>query len=422
MKSGYVMPTRILPFLLSPLVLLLLTSCEPRQNELRLVAPSTPSDREIAEELSGLLAESHATKLVITDVPQSAEAAVDLVAAGDADVALVTNSLPFRDDIETIMPLYPTVLHIAYRKDRDATSATTLLRGAKVYAGPTGSASRLVFERLVSRFGFDTSEYEYASELADDMDIIVLFASISPDRLARRPDFRLFSLDSADAIGTGSLIDAGVLLNPHFQPFVIPAGTYGQSTPGPVVTIAVDKLLVTRSDLDSSVVYDLINDILRLRPALAARRPGLFQVLTEDFDASRSRFILHAGTQDYLQRDTPTFMERYSGIAEVIATLLVGLVSLVFAAFRLLKMRRKNLIDTFYLRVHKLRRSITNLSSAEERQGAADQVRELQSEAFDLLIDEKLSADESFQIFITLSNDVLKELGAMVTSPSPTDR
>jgi len=411
------MPMRIITLILSPVVLLLLVSCEPRQTELRLVAPFTPSDLAVAEELSELLDESHATALHITDVPQSGEAAIDQVAAGDADIALVSNSLPFRDNIETILPLYPTVLHIAYRKDLDASSSETLLRGARIYAGPAGSASRLVFERIIQRLGFDTTEYEYVSDVGDDPDVFIVFAPIAPDRFVDYPDYRLFSFGKPDTIGTGSVVDAAVLLNPHFRPFVIPAATYGQSTPGPVVTIAVDKLLVARSDLDSSVVYDLIDDILRLRPALATRKPGLFQDLTEDFDASRSRFVLHAGTQDYLQRDTPTFLERYSGIAEVVVTLIVGLVSLLFAGFRILRMRRKNLIDTFYLRTHELRRSITDLSSAEERQRVIDQVRELQSEAFDLLIAEKLSADESFQIFITLSNDVLQQLGAMDTAP-----
>jgi hypothetical protein len=182
------------------------------------------------------------------------------------------------------------------------------------------------------------------------------------------------------------------------------------------VTVAVDKLLVTRSDLDDSVVYDLINDILRLRPALAARMPGLFQELTEDFDASRSRFVLHAGTQAYLQREAPTLMERYSGIAEVVVTLIVALASAAIAGIRILRLRRKNRIDTFYSRAHNLRRSITELSSTEERQRVIGQVRDLQSEAFDLLIAEKLSADESFQIFITLSNDVLQQLGAIETA------
>ena len=410
------MPMRVVTLLLSPIVLLLLVSCEPRQTELRLVAPFTPSDRAIAEELSELLDESHATALRITDVPQSGEAAIDQVAAGDADIALVSNSLPFRDNIETILPLYPTVLHIAYRKDLDATSGITLLRGAKIYAGPAGSASRLVFERIIKRLGFDTTEYEYVSDLVDDPDVVIVFAPIAPDRLIDYPDYRLFSLGSPDTIGTGSLLDAAVLLNPHFRPFVIPAGTYGQSTPGPVVTVAVDKLLVTRSDLDDSAVYDLINDILRLRPALAARMPGLFQELTEDFDASRSRFVLHAGTQAYLQREAPTLMERYSGVAEVVVTLIVALASAAIAGIRILRMRRKNRIDTFYSRAHDLRRSITERSSVEERQRVISQVRDLQSEAFDLLIAEKLSADESFQIFIALSNDVMQQLGAIETA------
>ena len=410
------MPMRVVTLLLSPIVLLLLVSCEPRQTELRLVAPFTPSDRAIAEELSELLDESHATALRITDIPQSGEAAIDQVASGDADIALVSNSLPFRDNIETILPLYPTVLHIAYRKDLNASSAENLLRGARVYAGPAGSASRLVFERIIERLGFDTTEYEYVPDLVDDPDVVIVFAPIAPDRFVDYPDYRLFSFGKPDTIGTGSVVEAAVLLNPHFRPFVIPAGTYGQSTPGPVVTIAVDKLLVTRSDLDNSVVYDLINDILRLRPALAALKPGLFQDLTEDFDASRSRFVLHAGTQAYLQRDAPTLMERYSGVAEVVVTLIVALASAAIAGIRILRMRRKNRIDTFYSRAHDLRRSITERSSVEERQRVISQVRDLQSEAFDLLIAEKLSADESFQIFIALSNDVLQQLGAMETA------
>jgi len=46
-----------------------------------------------------------------------------------------------------------------------------------------------------------------------------------------------------------------------------------------------------------------------------------------------------------------------------------------------------------------------------ELEQAIAQVRELQNEAFDQLVNEKLGADESFQIFITLSNDVLRQLG-----------
>jgi uncharacterized protein len=402
---------RHFPLILLLFVLLTLGSCERDQEELRLVAPFAQVDRAIAEDLSGLLDASYSTRLNVTGSSLSGEAAVDAVASGTADIALVSNSLPFRNDIATVMPLYPTVLHIAYREGRDASTGSTLLRGAKVYAGPQGSASRMIFARIVERIGLDISTYEYVSDLTDHPDVIIVFAPISPEIFVDYPDFRLFSLGSPEAIGIGSAVDAAVLLNPHFRPFVIPAGTYGVTTAEAIVTIAVDKILVAKISLDSSVVYDLINDILRLRPALSAKRPGLFQQLSEDFDASRSRFILHAGTQAYLQRSAPTIYERYSGVAEVAVTLLIAIFSASFAVVRFLKMRRKNRIDQFYAATIDVRNSFTASMNRDQRKQAIAKIRDLQNEAFDLLVDEKLAADESFRIFITLSNDVLRQLG-----------
>ena len=40
------------------------------------------------------------------------------------------------------------------------------------------------------------------------------------------------------------------------------------------------------------------------------------------------------------------------------------------------------------------------------------------AEAFELLVDEKLSADESFRIFISLSNDALRDLALLDNAPS----
>jgi hypothetical protein len=311
------------------------------------------------------------------------------------------------------MPLYPTVLHIAYRDDRDASTGSALLLGAKVYAGPEGSASRAIFVRIVDRIGLDVSAFEFVSDITDHPDVVIIFAPISPELFADYPDFRLFNLESS--------VDAAVLLNPHFRPFTIPAGTYGVTTTEAIVTIAVDKILVARNDLDSSVVYDLINDILRLRPALAAKRPGLFQQLSEDFDASRSRFILHSGTQAYMQRSAPTIYERYSGVAEVAVTLLVAIFSATLAGVRIFRMRRKNRIDQFYAATIALRNSARDSTVPNKRKQLAAEVRQLQDEAFDLLVHEKLAADESFRIFITLSNDVLRQLGATGTDDQLAD-
>jgi TRAP-type uncharacterized transport system substrate-binding protein len=392
--------------------LAVIAACDNRRPSLRFVTPVNPMDRAIAEELGDLFdTERVTTQIRLTDAALSDEAALDAIAAGRADIALISNSLDYRRDVATIMPLYASVLHIARNKDVGAATGIGILHDADVYAGAEGSASRLMFERIVERLDAQPTDFRYVENPKAPVDVVVVFAPISPDRIADFPDFLLSSIGSPDDIGAGNILDAAILLNPHFRPFIIPAGTYGDATPAPVATIAVDKILVTRGDLDSSIVYDLINDILRLRPVLAARRPGIFHHLSENFDASRSRFVLHAGTQAFLQRSAPTIYERYSGVAEVAVTLIVALGSATIAGFRILRMRRKKRIDEFYSRTIALRRSVTPSTEPAERQRVILEVRKLQTTAFDLLVDEKLGADESFRIFITLSNDVLRQLG-----------
>ncbi len=94
-------------------------------------------------------------------------------------------------------------------------------------------------------------------------------------------------------------------------------------------------------------------------------------------------------------------------------TIIVAFGSALFAGVRIYKMRRKNRIDTFYAKTIALSRSVDDSADAAELQKIIAEVRGLQTTAFDLLVDEKLAADESFRIFITLSNDVLQQLGDM---------
>jgi len=391
---------------------ILLAACEKNPTELRLVRPASPADQAILNDLAALMDRESTIQLALTQTPEPGLSALDSLLAGTADVALVSNTLPFREGISTVMPFYPTVLHIAYRGGRDASNGRTLIKGARVYAGAIGSGSHLVFERVLSRLKLSDADFTYVDNPTESADVIVVFAPISPKIMDSFPDIHLYSLGSPQDIGLGSFVDGAVLLNPQLSPFVIPAGTYGDITPEPVVAVAVDKLLVVRADLSKSVVYDLVNELLRLRPAISALRPGLFQQDSDDFDASRSTFVLHQGAQAYLQRSEPSVYERYSGVAEVTVTVLIGLFSASWAGLKIFRMRRKNRIDRFYSRVIEVRKASREFSSDEERAKAIDEIRALQDTAFELLVDERLAADESFRIFITLSNDVMKQLAA----------
>jgi len=370
-------------------------------------------DQEIAREFSDLLDRESTIRVELIGSPVSDETSLDALLAGEADIALVSNNMPFRSGIATVMPLYPTVLHIGYREGRDTSSGVELLRGATVFAGAPGSASRLMFETVIARLNLTTEDFSYLESAQQAPDVFVVFAPISPDRIEEFADFRLLSLGSPGQVEQGSSVDAMTFLNPHLEPFVIPVGIYADATPEPILTVAVDMLLVARADLDEAVVYDFVHELLRLRPALAALRPGLFRTVSDKIDSSNSTFVLHKGLLAYTERDAPTFYERYSGIAEVAVTMLIALISAVFAGVRIFRMRRKNRIDVFYTDALAIRHSVDMSATSDERAAAVQKVRDLQSRAFAMLVDEKLAADESFRIFISLSNDVLQEISAV---------
>jgi TRAP-type uncharacterized transport system substrate-binding protein len=413
---------RIFQSILFCVALAITAGCERDQNELLLVKPISPIDAEIVQDLVGLLGPNAELSISLTETGQSEESALNALVSGEADLAMVSNNMPFRSGISTVMPLYPTVLHVGYRGQREFESGIELFRGARIFAGPAGSASRLMFERFTSRSGLTPEEFTFVANPNDERpDVFVVFAPISPDRLAEYPDIRLFSSVSPDDIGKGSTIDAAILMNPQLRPFVIPVGTYGAATPEPVLTVAVDMLLVARSDLSESVVYDLVRELSRLRPALASQRPGLFQRLSDDFNTSNSTFVLHPGLIAYLDRNEPTVYERYSGVAEVVVTVIVALFSAIFAGVRIYHMRRKNRIDTFYTDVIAIRSAVGDSATDAERAEATQRIRALQNTAFEMLVDEKLSADESFRIFISLSNDALRDLGTTQTGPGASD-
>lgn len=415
----------------SALIAALLCGCEPGATELRLVKPMGNTRNvsvAIAEDFADLLGNQSSVSVTLTENGMSDSAALDALMAGDADIALVPNSMPFRVGVSTVLPMYSIVLHITYRDGMDATDGRSLMHGARVFAGAPGSASRLMFESVKSRLDLTDSDFTYADPPRPETiesalpDVFVVFMPIAPSETLNHPQIpadvrsrlRLAGMGSPGDIGTGSSVDSATLLNPHLEPFIIPVGTYGDIPEEPILTVSVDMLMVARTDLDAAVVYDLVQEVLRLKPALAAQRPGVFQRLSDQYDSSNSTFVLHPGLIAYEQRDAPSAFERYSGIAEVAATLLVGIVSAGFAATHMYRSKRKNRIDVFYAKVMEIRKSVGESSDTGQSAAATAELKELQTTAFEQLIDEKLAADESFRIFLTLSNEVMQELASDV--------
>jgi hypothetical protein len=381
--------------------------------------PDLEFDQLVAADLVEVFEQNSEHEIVLVAMPDSFATPLDALEAGFADLAFASNAQPYRQGVTTVMPMYPTVLHILYKRNRDASDIKNLLQGAKIFAGSEGSSSRMTTEAIL--LGLDMTEDDVSFVTHPNVlpDVAVIFIPVSPDEFDVRlaaiggaGEYNLLGFGSPDEIGSGSAVDRAVFLNPRLSAFVIPVETYRGMVPEPVVTVAVDKLLVANPDVPATAIYDLIGEIRRLQPALSANRPMLFRHLSEEFDAGGSTFVLHPGSQAFTQRDEPDVYERYSGVAEVLVTLVIGLVSGTYAVVQIYNRRRKNRIDEFYTRAIAIRGSITEDSSGSERAAAIEEVRNLQNSAFEMLVDEKVAADDSFRIFVTLSNDILTELGA----------
>ncbi len=396
--------------------LVLLAGCEEYDRELTLVKPRLEFDRHLAEEFARLLDEPGEVRVKLVDNPDPEKPGLEALKTGAADLALVPNTALYDPAFATVVPLYPTVLHIAYRLPEGGEPIVELierLAETTVYAGPPGSPSRLLLEAAARREGVDPEDITYVVDEGQCAGVVVIYAPILPEieeRIRRCGEYRLFSLGSPEGIGAGSQVDSITLFNPNLEAFVIPEDTYGPVTPEPVVTLAVDKLLVARAGVSEALVYDLLGEILRVKPALHAAYPGLFHQLTDDFDISGSAFVLHPGAMAYLQRDEPDIYERYSGVAEVVVTVIIGLVSGLYAIFRILTIRRKNRIDAYYREAMGIRAAAQAEGGEKAVLDAIDALHALQDRAYSEMIDEKLAADESFRIFVTLTHDIIADL------------
>ncbi len=407
---------------LALLALFTLSACGRPTADIDLIMPVMPIDQKIAQQIVELVDEESGLHFNLVPPPEGSVSVLDALESGYGDIAFAPNNERYRETVTTIMPLYPSVLHIVTRKERPAESLEQLLAGAVIYAGPPGSIPRLLGEQLVDDLDFAPGEVVFTDDLAMNPDVIILYVPIDRDRIVGDPgllNFKFFSFGRPEDIGRGSAIDRATLLNPKLRPFVIPIGTYGDLTPEPVVTLAVDKLLVAREDLEEALVYDIFAEILELRPALFGERPELFQPLDEQVARSNFTFSLHPGALDFLQRDEPTFIERYSGVAEVLVTLLVAAISGMFAVIKIYRIRRKNRIDRFYLEVIKIRDSVTPRSGEAERVAAIASIQNLKNRGFQLLVDEQLAADESFRIFIELTHDAIDDIRAVKNETLP---
>ena len=390
----------------------IMAGCTDAPVTMRIVSGPPEANERVAELLVNASDEVE-TRVRLTPGPSVAsnEDALAALDTGNAELAIVENSASYRHaNVRTVAPLYPTVLHIGVRPEKRGQTLREALRGATVFAGVEDAPSRQLLTRMASMYAWSGIEFSYVESLESRPDVVFVFAPISPRDAPVLDGYELLSLGRAEDVGSGSAADGLTLVAPFLRTFVIPEGTYGPLTPTAIATVAIDTLLVTRGDVPRIDVYDLADALQMMGPLLVLQRPDLAIGELETFDIAHVTFPVHAGSQAFRRRNEPGFAERASGIMEVLIALVAAVGTGLLAGIRYWQNRRKTRIDTLYAEALSIRASFPPQPTAQQREECLAKLRDMRERAFKLLIDEKLSADESFRILQALLRGLVGEL------------
>lgn len=352
------------------------------------------------------------TKDSITEV-----GAIDQMLAGEFDVTTVDNTLDYhgsKRNIRTIIPFFHEVLVVLSKHQLEQKEIDSLIRNGD-YLILTKEVDELDFyRRMIPNFtGDSTLNYRLENhyKLKEDMEktSVLLFFSARENyelgQLLFNKEAYLYSLDHEEDVGQGSFIEGFCKDYKKTTPYILSRYAFGITLDKPVFTLAVHELLVTKADLKSKVVYDLIETIHHhhIVPIFESSNSYTFEVNHQDINLS---FPFHDGTIDYLNRDKPTFVERYAEVMGFVLSAFILLFGLIASLKATIQQRKKDRMDEYYHALLEIKEDINNINPEQLRKKLTD----MQKIVFDLLIREKLSANNEFVIFMMLWDELHHEL------------
>lgn len=240
--------------------------------------------------------------------------------------------------------------------------------------------------------------------------------------LAALTDYRLIDLDE---LSDGPMIAPLAMKYQDWQQFTIPGGLYpslGQRSA--LETLGVDSLLVAHAGLSDNDVFEIAEEISARRLRFSSISPLARYAQNRDVADARWSYPRHAGAERYLARDRPGFVERYAEVGAFAIALLAALASAWVALQRWRQGRHKDVLDE-YLRSALAARAGARNAGVEELRATRERVVALQDEVFGLLIEERIHAGSDLTTFVTMSNQVLRELDqrrALLATATPVEK
>lgn len=345
----------------------------------------------------------------------------------DVDVAVIRADTPVVADVRVIARLYPDLFQIIVRGEAPAFEVTDLA-GVSVSIPQFGTDAFRSFWVLGDHYDLPIDRFKWTAEpfakgaarllggevdalftvrSLRDADLVGLFEEAQLKRIA----LRYVPVPQAEAIA---------LKRPFLTAAEIPQGAFTGATPVPsrdTATAAVERILVTRDDVDAEAIRELTRILFEHRLDLTIRFPLASAISAPDVAAGLS-VPLHEGAERFYDRDAPGFLQENAEPLALLVTVLTLTISGLLALRSRFVSNQKNRADTYNHQLLAIRRQA-------EAAGDAGDLRRLKRELNAVLetvvvaLDTDEVTEEGFQSFSLLwdavretINDRMAELAA----------
>ncbi len=390
------------------LVLILLTilgACESRPS-IRLAWPP----EEPASQMSKILADILAAKFnVETSQYANHQVLYDALVSGNVELAIMEQHEMPDPKLNAIAYLYPSVLHVLSKNCGRPRSIHDLVTEGSVFPGATGSAGhRLLSDLAKHQIIPPLDELRVLdSPFGEDPDVLMVFGGIlSTDALSRLAGYCLISLGDPNKLGQDAWVEGLAYRFPRVRPFVIPAGLYPHLSDTAVMTLAIPSLLVVGSSMIEEDAYQISSLVQRYKNKFLSAYPLAAEGINNRGLTTNINIPFHPGAQRFMNRDAPTFLERYVELLALLVTLTIAIISGAVAVVRIRRQAKKNRLDEYFSMLLEIRQT---LQCGMGEPSTAETIIQLQNTVTALVVDERVSADSSLVAFYALSNQILLE-------------
>jgi len=337
----------------------------------------------------------------------------------EVDLVIIPNNATSNNlKINSIITLLPRLLMVFTNKNTEVTDLKELLEKGTVFFEDRSKLDSLFFKNLYYNFNIDESKI--ASRTSDDLNldiendsllVYIGLTHINNMLIKKMADhnWSFFSVGDIDNYGKGSRVEGFAMMNTSSYPFILPESVYRGKPKEPILTIAINDILICREDLDEFLVYQILETLVENKSQLINLNSA-YSLLDFNIENQELSFPLLEGTKNYLEKDEPSIWMRYINMAWPILSIMVIFIGALTSFNRILKWKRKENIEKYYTSLLLIKEKSEHLDEITEIEILLNDLGSLRLKAIEALAENKFNSGESFNIFLALYSEIKNDL------------